>query len=168
MVDSNICMLSLFLLCAFSLIAILISNNVAVGYDYAYAATSLGSTIAANMPSKFPNDPVIVDPNLKAEVVFKGYKFPSTMAFLGPNDILLLQKDNGTVERIVNGTILSNPLLHLNVSTEAERGMLGIAIAKHNNAATYVFLYYTKAGDSSLHSPVNVLYRYELVNDQLI
>jgi aldose sugar dehydrogenase len=161
-------MFSLFLLFAFFLIPTLISNIVAVGYDYAYAATSSGPTVTAKTTIKSSNGPVIHDPNLKTEVVFRGDKFPSTMAFLGPNDILLLQKINGTVVRIVNGNQLSKPLLQLNVSAEEERGMLGIAIAKHNNGPTYVFLYYTKAGSGSSHSPANVLYRYELVNDQLI
>ena len=169
MVDtSNICLFSLFLLLAFFLIPTLISNIISVGYDYAYAATSSGPAVTAKMTIKSSNGPVIDDPNLKTEVMYRGDKFPSTMAFLGPNDILLLQKDNGTVERIINGNKLSSPLLHLNVSAEAERGMLGIAIAKHNNGPTYVFLYYTKAGSGSSPSPANVLYRYQLVNDELI
>jgi aldose sugar dehydrogenase len=161
-------MFSLFLLFAFFLIPTLISNIVAVGYDYAYAATSSGPIVSAKTTIQSSNGPLIHDPNLKTEVVFRGDKFPSTMAFIGPNDILLLQKNSGTVERIVNGNKLSKPLLQLNVTAEEERGMLGIAIAKHNNGPTYVFLYYTKAGSGSSHSPANVLYRYELVNDQLI
>ena len=165
---SNLCLLSLFLLFAFFLIPTLISNTFVVGYDYAYAITSSGPTPTGNTTIQSSNAPVINDPNLKTEVVFRGYKFPSTMAFLGPNDILLLQKENGTVERIVNGSKLSDPLLHLNVSAEGERGMLGIAVAKHNNGPTYVFLYFTKAGSASSHSPTNVLYRYELVNNELI
>jgi aldose sugar dehydrogenase len=165
---SNLCVLSLFLLFAFFLILALISNIFAVRYDYAYAVASSGPTVTGKATIQSSNAPVIDDPNLKTQVVFRGYKFPSTMAFLGPNDILLLQKDNGTVERIVNGSELSDPLLHLNVSAEAERGMLGIAVAKHNNGPTYVFLYFTKASNASSHSPTNVLYRYELVNNQLI
>jgi hypothetical protein len=31
--------------------------------------------------------PVISDPKLKAELVFEGLKFPTNMAFLGPDDI---------------------------------------------------------------------------------
>jgi hypothetical protein len=55
------------------------------------------------------------------------------MAFLGPNDILVLEKDNGTVQRIVNGKKLPEPILDVNVANKYERGMLGIAVAKHNN-----------------------------------
>src|SRR5215213_10476850 len=111
--------------------------------------------------------PIINDPNLVAQVVFKGLKGPTSMAFLGPNDILVLEKNEGTVQRIVNGKMLAEPLLHVNVSSADERGMLGIAVAtaatsgtttstsattKNNNmtgvgtghSPTYVFLYFTE------------------------
>jgi glucose/arabinose dehydrogenase len=128
--------------------------------------------------------PVIADPELKVEMVFKGDRFPSSMAFLGPNDILLLQKNNGTVERIVNGTVQGKPLLHVNVSSEVERGMLGVAVTgienKTNNAqppTRYVFLFFTEeAGDrktrdnnvTGIKPRCNCLYRYELLSDRLV
>ena len=108
---------------------------------------------------------VVKDPNLKVELFAQGLKSPTSMAFLGPNDILVLEKDTGTVQRIVNGKMLPQPILQVPVSTTSERGMLGIAIAKHTNGPTYVFLYYTKLG-SGTQSLANVLYRYELVNNQ--
>ena len=86
---------------------------------------------------------VLKDPNLKVELVAQGLRSPTSMAFLGPNDILVLEKETGTVQRITNGKMLPQPLLQVPVSTTNERGMLGIAIAKHNNGPTYVFLYYT-------------------------
>jgi aldose sugar dehydrogenase len=115
--------------------------------------------------------PIVNDPNLKVEKVFEGLRFPTKMAFLGPNDILVLEKDNGTVQRIVNGKILPEPVLDVDVANKFERGMLGIAVAKHSNqqqdidadnsgligaidtngdgssdnGLTYVFLYYTES-----------------------
>ena len=69
------------------------------------------SHLAKALSSKYPEvglpspkGPTILDPNLKAEVVFRGLKYPTSMAFLGPNDILVTEKDAGTVRRIVNGT----------------------------------------------------------------
>ena len=56
---------------------------------------------------------------------------------------LVLEKDTGTVQRIVDGKILDQPLLDVNVANSVERCMCGIAIAKHD-AKTYVFLYYTE------------------------
>ena len=89
------------------------------------------------------------------------------MAFLGPNDILFLEKTNGTVKRIINGTMMKEPLLDVNVAVNDERGMLGIAVAKHKNGPTYVFLYFTetaKDGDDATEgkNPLgNRLYRYD-------
>src|SRR5919109_2366532 len=116
---------------------------------------------------------VVKDPNLKVELVAQGLSSPTSMAFLGPNDILVLEKESGAVRRITNGQMLPQPLLQVPVSSTSERGMLGIAIAKHNNnGPTYVFLYYTKAGgggeEEGSQSLANVLYRYELLNDQLV
>ena len=131
-----------------------------------------------NLSSNSNNGPIVKDPNLKVELVFKGLKFPTSMAFLGPNDILVLEKNNGTVKRIVHGTMLLKPLLDVNVATQIERGMLGIAIGKHNNTngiPTYVFLYFTETKtkdgqDTSSKNDVlgNRLYRYELKNNELV
>jgi aldose sugar dehydrogenase len=137
-----------------------------------------------------PQGPIINDPKLKAEVIFKGLNFPTSMAFLGPNDILVLEKNDGTVRRIVNGTMLPNPLLHVNVDNKGERGMLGIAVTRIKNSGnaqstTFVFLFFTEAdggrttGDNSSSNSAreqhqkqplaNRLYRYELVdNDKLV
>jgi aldose sugar dehydrogenase len=105
---------------------------------------------------------------LKVELVSKGLKAPTSMAFLGPNDVLVLEK-KGNVQRIINGKISLQPLLHVNVATQVERGLLGIAIAKHTHGPTYVFLYYTESsgGGSTTGAQAlgNRLYRYELVND---
>ena len=112
-------------------------------------------------------EPTIKDPNLKVETVATGLSLPTTMAFIGPNDILVLEKSKGTVQRIVNGQMLAEPLLQVNVSSEVERGMLGIATSKDNQTgSTNVFLYYTEAQGGE---PVaSRLYRYELANDKLV
>lgn len=112
-------------------------------------------------------EPTIKDPSLKVETVATGLALPTTMAFIGPNDILVLEKSKGTVQRIVNGQMLAEPLLQVNVSSEVERGMLGIATSKDNQTGkTNVFLYYTEAQGGE---PVaSRLYRYELANNKLV
>ena len=71
--------------------------------------------------------------NLKIETVFKGdLESPTSMAFLGPNDILVLEKNAGAVQRIVNGHMLPKPVLKVPIASKVERGMLGIAIARHS------------------------------------
>ena len=140
--------------------------------------------------------PIIKDPALKVELVFKGLKTPTDMAFLSPDSILVTEKDTGIVRRIVNGVMLQEPLLDLNVATYGHRGMLGIAITNGstlgsdntgnsgngrpaNNAnmvPKYVFLYYTAAQEDDHEEDVtqgghpmgNVVSRYELVDNRLI
>jgi aldose sugar dehydrogenase len=118
--------------------------------------------------------PVSVDPALKVELVTGGIKFPSHMAFLGNNDLLVLEKNEGVVKRVLNGVIQNESLLDVPVANGVERGMLGIAVKKTNNGPLRVFLYYTesvKDGDDLSNSKVplgNRLYRYDLVNDKLV
>jgi glucose/arabinose dehydrogenase/plastocyanin len=101
------------------------------------------------------------------------------MAFLGPNDILVLEKNTGKVDRIVNGRLLPNPVLDVAVANYIERGLLGIAISPSlsSDGKRYVYLYYTQSGNSTtdgdeflgLAPPKgNMVYRYEWVNNQLV
>ena len=119
------------------------------------------------------NEPYILDSNLKIEEVVSGLEAPTTMAFLGPDDFLVLEKDKGTVLRIINGSVLDKPLLDVEVANSVERGMCGIAISK-NGPLVNVFLYFTeidgKDGDDRSGKPPegNRLYRYELIDNQLV
>jgi glucose/arabinose dehydrogenase len=89
----------------------------------------------------------------------------SGLAFLGPNDLLVTEKNTGKVNRIQNGTV-SN-MLDLNVANDGERGLLGIAVGSRTNNHTYVFLYLTETEDIDTNGTDttilgNRLYRYEL------
>jgi aldose sugar dehydrogenase len=120
--------------------------------------------------------PDLLDPNFSVEQVVSGLDLPTTMAFLGPDDILVLEKDKGTVRRVTNGELLSAPLVDFTVGTQSERAMGGIAIS-HLDSKTYVFLYLTELDKSysdgdDLRQNVdplgNRLYRYEFVDGKLI
>jgi aldose sugar dehydrogenase len=155
---------------ALSLTAILVLSFIPTkNYHFVYSSSSEPQTI--------DTEPTINDPNLKTEVVFKGLQFPTSLAFLGPNDILVLEKNNGTVQRIINGNMLPQPMLQVPVANKGERGMLGIAVAKNATIhVTYIFIYYTKSGggktgddNSTGTQPLgNFLYKYELVNNKLV
>jgi aldose sugar dehydrogenase len=97
---------------------------------------------------KLPN---MADPNLKVEIIYQE-KFKlepnnllpvSSMTFLG-KDILILNKNNGSVYRIANGGTLDSLLLDVNVANKRERGLLGITVSK-NAGKEYIFLYYTES-----------------------
>ena len=191
----------MFLLC--TLISTLILFPSPVNYnDFVYTAYA-SDVISENNPredrpyapsgtleEKYQNSshPVINNPNLKLELVSEGLQLPTQMAFVGPNDILVLEKDNGMVKRIVNGVILEEPVLDVNVATAFERGLIGIAIAENDNDndttqrnSNIVYLYYTESeqdandvcsGSTSCseeNRPLgNRLYRYELVDNKLV
>ena len=117
----------------------------------------------------------IRDPSLEVETVAEGLEFPTTMAFLEPDDILVLEKEKGTVQRIINGMMSSEPLLDVNVGVSQERCMCGIAVSTSTLGHTYVFLYFTETESVDREDVVegndplgNRLYRYELVNDKLV
>jgi glucose/arabinose dehydrogenase len=131
-------------------------------------------------PFRIPADDqpnAIDDPNLRVEEIAAGLLRPTAMAFLGDSsdDILVTFKDNGTVRRVIGGELQPEPLLDVAVANNNgtnERGMLGMAVAEHNETTTYVFLYYTESGggqdgdDSAGVVPAgNRLYRYELVEN---
>jgi glucose/arabinose dehydrogenase len=45
------------------------------------------------------------DPNLTVTQLVSGLNAPTTMAFIGPGDILVLQKNNGQVRQVLNGVL---------------------------------------------------------------
>ena len=59
--------------------------------------------------------------------VVSGLSSPTSMAFLGDDDILVLEKETGRVQRVVNGATQST-VLDLPVNFGSERGLLGIAL----------------------------------------
>src|ERR1700751_3867550 len=91
-------------------------------------AFSVGA-LAAVAPPAFgqASAPTLVDENLAVRTVVSGLNQPTTMAFIGPNDILVLEKASGKVLRIRNGAINSR-VLDLPVNSASERGLLGIAL----------------------------------------
>ena len=117
--------------------------------------------------------PKLFDSNLRISTIAEGLSTPTTMAFVGPGDFLVLEKDTGMVKRIVDGKVLPKPVLDITVANSVERCLCGIAVSKHGST-TYVFLYYTeiegKDGDDKAgKQPIgNRVYRYELSGDSLI
>jgi len=152
--------------------------------------------VNATSTAKIEETPKLIDKGLEATVVVEGLKRPTSMAFLGPNDFIVLEKKTGIIKRIMNGTLLETPLLDVEVANEKERGLLGVAVSKSDNRTgnqnyysdfqksltTNVFLYYTEssAKDGNDDCPLinyckegtepkgNRLYRYVLGQEKLV
>ena len=169
---------------------VLFMNNNNNGFDRLYALVSI--------EGELPIIPILNDSSLKAELFFQqeieregGTLSPvSTMTFLNDDDILILNKNEGIVNRIVNGVLLEEPLLDANVANKRERGMLGIdatneyfsADINRSDDLIRVFLYYTESQNndgsdicketyiciSDTGTKGNKLYSYELRNGKLV
>lgn len=109
--------------------------------------------------------PTLEDPDLVVETVVTGLSRPTTMAFLKSVDLIVLQKNNGQVRRVQNGTLQAAPALDVNVNYRSERGLLGVALAPMVSTNPYVYLYYTESStgkDTNNQNAVlgNRVYRY--------
>jgi len=133
--------------------------------------------------------PALKDPKLKLEIVAKGLKSPTSLAFLAKDDMLVLEKD-GTVRRILGNNTLEPPILDITsiLNSTRERGLLGIAMSKdwqsdsserHKNDPN-IYLYYTEntpRKDVNKHCNmkvcqakhvVNSLYSYKMKDGRLV
>jgi aldose sugar dehydrogenase len=107
------------------------------------------------------------DTRIKIEPVYDGLKFPTAITFLGPNDMLVLQRANNSIMRIVNGQMLDEPVLDLGNNVTILACMCGLAILQNDNSTSYAFLYIIKAEvteDDGTKKLVNSLYRYDVTN----
>jgi glucose/arabinose dehydrogenase len=120
----------------------------------------------------------VTDPGLQVTEVVGGLSQPTAMAFIGPGDILVLQKSDGRVRRVINGMLQPGQVLDVAVDSASERGLLGLAIHPNFPTSPFVYLYYTESttGSDTSGSPApsgNRVYRYTwngstLVGPQLI
>jgi len=104
------------------------------------------------------------DQTLRLHEIVGGLSGPTSMAFVAPGDILVLQKDDGRVRRVINGVLQGGEVLDLTVDNASERGLLGIAL--HPNFANngFVYLYFTHSGTTCgplpASPPINRVCRY--------
>jgi aldose sugar dehydrogenase len=90
--------------------------------------------------------PVLVDPNLTFRTVIGGLTTPTSIAVLGNDDLLVLEKNTGMVKHVVNGAVQAT-VLDLAVNNSSERGLLGIALDPKFRTNHAVYLYWTQPAD---------------------
>jgi len=93
-------------------------------------------------------NPTMLNPLLGVKRVVTGLTTPTGMAFLSQNDILVIEKNTGIVQRVVNGTIRGS-VLDLPVNFASERGLLGIALHPDFPKNPGVYLYWTESTTGS-------------------
>jgi glucose/arabinose dehydrogenase len=107
--------------------------------------------------------PEILVPNLAVRPVIAGLALPTAMAFIGSDDILVLEKNSGRVQRVRGGAIHST-VLDLAVNFASERGLLGIALHPGFPNIPWVYLYWT---ESSTGADTNVLAETPLLGNRV-
>lgn len=157
----------------FFVLSILILTFLSLGYDF------------DNAFGVKKEPPLIYDENLQVGIITEDLKFPTGIDFLGENDLLVIEKNTGQVKRILDGEMLNEPVLDLNVASESERGLLGIAILNPKNVMNIesnknsqqnlstngikVFLFYTETQDIDNGEILgNRLYKYDFIDGKLV
>ena len=102
----------------------------------------LMSSTSTNFAAAQGAGPEMLDPHLGVRTVLTGLNLPTSMAFLGPNEFLVLEKDTGTVQHVLNGMI-DHTVLDLAVNNASERGLLGIALDPKFASNHFVYLYWS-------------------------
>jgi glucose/arabinose dehydrogenase len=103
--------------------------------------------------------PTLVDPNLAVRVAAGGLSQPVHLAFLGPGDMLVVEKATGQVKRIAGGGA-PVVVLDLPVNSASERGLLSIALHPDFPANPGVYLFWTESlsgADSTVTADVPLL-----------
>ena len=102
----------------------------------------------------------VTDPSLTVTALLPDFTLalPTSMAFVGWNDFLVLQKETGIVRRVKDGVLSPTIALDVPVSFSSERGLLGIAV--NTQSPKRVFLYYTEATSDGGFALGNRVYRY--------
>ena len=113
------------------------------------------------------------DPKLHLKELVSGLSQPTAMAFIGLGDILVLQKADGRVRRVINGVLQPGHVLDVAVNDASERGLLGIAIHPNFPSTPFVYLYFTQSDTSndtsgSAAALANRVYRYSWNGSALI
>jgi uncharacterized repeat protein (TIGR01451 family) len=82
--------------------------------------------------------------NLGVRTIVSGLDQPTSMAFLGAGDFLILEKASGRVVRVKNGAV-QGAVLDLAVNSASERGLLGIALHPDFASNGFAYLYWTES-----------------------
>src|SRR5215211_145337 len=88
------------------ILSLFMATTVIINFDGMFISNVNGQSLEKESEGSI----VFKDPKLKAELVVSGLEFPTSMAFIGKDDFLILEKETGLVKRVTDGKI-SEPLL---------------------------------------------------------
>jgi len=109
-------------------------------------ALSVAATLALApaADAQAPTDPEVLDPALAVSAAVSELNQPISIAFLGKDDMLVLEKASGQVKRVVRGQV-RDVVLDLAVNSASERGLLGIALHPKFRRNGWVYLFWSQS-----------------------
>jgi glucose/arabinose dehydrogenase len=99
--------------------------------------------VAGPAAAQDPPPPSVVDDDLAVRTAASGLTQPLSIAFLGSNDFLVLEKATGQVKRVRNGQ--TSVVLDLPVNSSSERGLLSIALHPKFKRNGWVYLFWSES-----------------------
>ncbi len=118
--------------------------------------------IEPSMDADFKTLPIVLDSNFKIEEFVSGLFVPVNMEFVD-NDLLVLEKNTGTVRLIKDNKLLDSPVLDVEVSNYGEHGLLGITSVDNS-----VYLFFTEAYHDGGRALENRIYMYTWNGNELV
>jgi aldose sugar dehydrogenase len=123
------------------------------------AAVAAPLAIAGTAAAQTPPPPSVVDPDLGVRTAASGLTQPTSMAFIGDDDFLVVEKSTGQVKRVKDGEVRGT-VLDLAVNSSSERGLLGIALHPQFKKNDWVYLFWSESrtgADSNAGDGVRLL-----------
>ena len=111
---------------------------------------------------EFETSPIVLDSDFKITEFASGLSVPVNMEFIG-NDLLILEKNSGTVRHVKDDLLLDSPVLDVEVSNYGEHGLLGITSVKND-----VYLFFTEAYHDGGRALENRVYKYSWNGNNLV
>ncbi len=91
-----------------------------------------------------PPAPSVVDPNLRVSTVASALTQPIGAAFVGHDEMLVIEKGTGRV-KLLRGGAVAGVALDLAVNSASERGLLGIALHPRFAHNGFVYLFWSES-----------------------
>jgi glucose/arabinose dehydrogenase len=102
------------------------------------------AAMAVSAPAASGQAPEVVDPALAVTEAVGGLDQPIGVAFLGRDDMLVIEKASGQVKHVVRGQV-RGVALDLAVNAASERGLLGIALHPKFRRNGWVYLFWSES-----------------------
>jgi aldose sugar dehydrogenase len=161
--------LNIFTRCAIAIFIILVVCYLQVAPNYHgkgtvdgapkghFVNTAFGQLQQQSSLPQLNDEDLLVQPLIEEELLF-----PTGMVFVDNNTILVTQKNDGNVIAVINGTIVEQPPISVQVNNEGFKGLLGIAVMEKPSSSShdkFVYLYFTELYEED--QTRNTVYRYE-------